>query len=230
VSKYWCENSAVFTHYHNGLSVLFPAWENLFCQVMEAHKHKITDPKLLADMDKFIKEEQAHSNAHHAHNKSIGELDMEEYQQHRADVLAKRPLSNTLLGAMVSIEHMASSMGRDFIDRYSDKTQKPYTLFLWHSKEEIGHKDVAYRVWSELAKDKKQLKKVAAVNFKTVSGFVVKYVWKRCKEEKLLSKASTWVDFVRLAYRMTTSLVIPYAFILKDSFDPRVIDDSKYGY
>lgn len=195
---------------------------------MEAHKDKVQDADLLVDMDKFIKQEKSHANAHHAHNKKIDELELEEYQQHRADVLANKPLSTTLLGAMVSIEHIASSLGRDIIDRYGNKAEKEYKLFVWHSYEEIEHKDVAFRVWKELAKDKKQLKKIATTNFKTVVGFVLSYVWGKCKEEKLLWKVKTWYDFTRLAYRIVASLIVPYLFILKDSFDPALIDDSKY--
>ena len=226
--KYWCENSAVFTHYYNSLSVLFPAWEELWCKVMEAHKDKIDDPELLADMDHFIKQELSHANAHHAYNKKIEELELEEYQKHRAEVLAKRPLNSTLLGAMVSIEYIAASLGVDFLNRYPNKKEKEFVLFGWHAKEEIEHKDVAFRVWEKLAKDKSKLKRIALVNFKTVIGFAVKYVWNKCKEERLLYKPSTWYDLSRLMFRLLTSAVLPYRKILSPSFNPANIARLKY--
>ena len=219
--KYWCENSAVLTHYYNGLSVIFPAWEELWCKVMEAHKDKITDPELLSDMNKFIKQETSHSKAHHALNKNIdGGLELEEFQRHRAEILAKRPASSTLLGAMVSIEYIAASISKDIINRYSNETSKQHRVFVWHAHEEIEHIDVAYRVWEKLAKDKKQLKKIAMTNFRTVLGFAVKYTWNKCREDKILWNPSTWFDLSKLMLRIFTSAFIPYTAILKDSFNP----------
>ena len=224
--KHWCEDSEVLTHYHNAFSILFPAWEDLFCKVMIAHKDSIEDPHLLSLIDKFIKQETAHSKAHHKHNERIGELELEELQQYRADVLAKRPLNTTLLGAMVSIEHMASNLGRDFIDRYSEETSREYKLFLWHSQEEIEHKDVAFKVWQYFGKDKKKLNKIAKQNLKTVVKFITGYVWKNTDK----TKPKNWLDMARLSHRMIVSLFVPYVSIFRDSFDPATIDDSKYGY
>jgi predicted metal-dependent hydrolase len=230
VSKYWCENSAVFTHYYNGLSVLFPAWENLFCQVMEAYKPKVKDPELLADMEKFIKQEQSHSKAHHAHNKKIDELDLEATQYAKANILAQKPASGTVLGAMVSIEHMASSAARDLIDRYSDKEGKEYKMYVWHAHEEIEHKSVAYKLWTYFKKDRSYLKRIAWVNFKTTVGFGLGYTWKKLKEEKLLWNPKTWYDLTKLSYRIIAKMLIPYTFIFRNNFNPDLIDDSKYGY
>lgn len=219
--KYWCENSAVLTHYHNGLGIIFPAWEELWCKVMEAHKDKIDDPVLLADMDNFINQETNHANAHHALNKKInGGLELENMHRYRAEILAKRPKSSTLLGAMVSIEYIAACLGKDFLNRYPISTGKEHALFAWHAQEEIDHRDVAFRLWERLAKDKNQLKKISLTNFKTVIGFVLKYTWSKCKEEKILHKPSTWYDLSRLMIRVLFSAFIPYLAIMKDDFNP----------
>ena len=195
---------------------------------MQAHRDEVTDTKLLKDIDNFIDQETNHATAHSNFNKIIDRPDVEAVQKSLVRVLSKRTHSTYILGAMVSIEHIASSLGRDFIDRYSDHTDSEHSLFLWHAKEEISHKDVAFRLWEYLGKDHKQLRKIALVNFKTVNVFVLKYVWDSCKRDKLLAKPSTWIDFARLSYRLITSLVIPYALIFRASFDPAAIDDTKY--
>lgn len=228
--KYWCENSAVLTHYYNGLSVLFPAWEQLFCKVMEAYKPKVTDEQLLAEMDKFIKQETAHSKAHHAHNKKIDELDLEAEQYAKANILANKPASGTVLGAMVSIEHMASSAARDLIDRYSDKPEKEYKMYVWHAHEEIEHKSVAYKLWKYFDKDPSYLKRIAWVNFKTTVGFGLGYTWRKIKQEKLYWQPSTWFDLAKLSHRIIFKMLVPYTFIFRKNFNPDLIDDSKYGY
>lgn len=226
--RYWCEGSAVLTHYYNAGSLLFPEWETLFCKVMQAHKDKVTNTKLLKDINTFIDQETNHANAHSNFNRNLGRPDVEREQKALVDVLAKRAHSTYILGAMVSIEHIASSLGRDFIDRYSEQTSAEHQLFLWHAKEEISHKDVAFRLWEYLGKDQKQLRKIAVVNFKIVNKFILSYVWNSCKQDRLLTKVSTWVDFTRLSYRLFVSLLIPYAFIFKASFDPAKIDDTRY--
>jgi len=229
-TNYWCENSAVLTHYYNGLSVLFPAWETVFCKVMEAYRPRVDDPQLLKEMDKFIEQERSHSKAHHAHNERIGEVELESVEFKRAEILGKKPHSGTLLGAMVSIEHLASSAARDLIRRYENENGREYKLFVWHGREEISHKSIAYKLWRYFKKDKSYLNRIAVVNFKSTVGFGLKYVWSKCKEEGILWKLSTWRDFGRLGYRITTGMLIPYLFIFRDNFDPDLIDDSAYGY
>jgi predicted metal-dependent hydrolase len=226
--KYWCENSAVLTHYYNGLSILFPAWEQLFCKVIEAYKPKVDDAELLVEMDKFIKQEKAHTKAHHAHNLSIGDAHLEGSQYARAEALAKKPASGTVLGAMVSIEHMASSAARDLIDRYEHEKGKEYKMFVWHAREEIEHKSVAFRLWKYFKKDRSFLKRIAVVNFKGTVLFGLNYMWKKLKEEKLLWKPKTWYDMTRLMYRVVFKMLLPYSCIFRNDFDPDKIDDSKY--
>lgn len=230
MTKYWCEDSAVLTHYYNGLSILFPAWEDVFCKVMEAHKPNVKDPQLVKEMEDFIKQETSHSKAHHAHNVRIGEVELEQLEYARAKVLGKKPKSSVLLGAMVSIEHIASSLGRDLIDRYSQEEGREYKLFVWHGREEISHKSIAFKLWKYFGKDKALLNQVAKTNFKSTIGFTLKYVWRKCKEEKLLLKMSTWKDFIKLAWRLAVTVCVPYLFIFSDKFDPDLIDDSAYGY
>ena len=225
--KYWCEDSAVLTHYYNALSVLFPAWEELFCKVAGSYKDSV-DSELRSDIDKFIKQEQSHANAHHSHNKRYDLLAEETLHRVRAEVLAKRPKNRFVLGAMVSIEHMAASLGRDFLDRYSNQASKEYKLFAWHSREEIEHKALAYNVFKAIGGSKETLHRAAKTNLRTVVMFILKHVASKITEEKLWHKPSTWIDLGRLSSRLVTSLVIPYFTIFTDSFDPENIDDSKY--
>ena len=54
MKDYWFDDSPVMTHYYNALSILFPAWEEVFAHVAEHRKKDISDPELLVRMDKFI--------------------------------------------------------------------------------------------------------------------------------------------------------------------------------
>ena len=56
---YWCENDPVRTHFYDGWSILFPAWERAFVRVAEHHRQSITDPVLIERIDQFCKQELA---------------------------------------------------------------------------------------------------------------------------------------------------------------------------
>lgn len=220
VNNYWCENSAPLTHFYNGLSVLFPAWEELFCTIVEANKKDVKCPVLLQEMDKFIKQETSHANAHHAHNTRIDEVAEEQLQRNRTAVLGRKPNNQVIVGAMVSIEHFASTMSYDFIKRYSDKTDREYKLFLWHSAEEIEHKDLAYSLWKYKHYDDSVLPKIAKQNIKYCLTFALKYVYDKCKQDKILHKPSTWLGFARLAKRIVFNFMPRYSSIFTKHFTP----------
>lgn len=214
--KYWCEGSKVITAIHDAFSILFPAWETLFCKVMESYLDDVDDPELKQDMLKFIKQEQSHANAHSKHNTLQGLDSFEEEQYRRTKVLSRRPRSKQLLAAMVSIEHMAATLGQDYLDRYSNETSREHRLFAWHSREEIEHKDVAFRLWKHLGYTTQELRRPALNNYVYVLRSVLSYVWSKVDP-------TYWVDYkdlLRLFWRLTGKFTIRYSTIFTRGFNP----------
>jgi len=41
--EYWCDNSPIWSHYGNASSILFPAWERAFAEIVKSYLPKVTD-------------------------------------------------------------------------------------------------------------------------------------------------------------------------------------------
>jgi len=228
MKKYWCDNSAVWTHYGNASSIIFPAWEKAFVAIVQSYMDDVTDADLKSRMVQFVKEETAHSKAHEDFNLRHGLKEAEEDEYKNTKLLHRKPKLRFWLGTMVSIEHLASCMGRSYLDRWSDRKSKDFKLFCYHAKEELGHKKLALDLWDYLGYDRKELRKIAAVNQKYVIGFLLKYTIQKVKEDGLLYKLSTIIDMIDCFSYIGIKIVIPGLRIYRKDFDPDDIDDSKY--
>lgn len=225
---YWCENDPVRTHFYDGWSILFPAWENAFVCVALHYKDKVADQNLKARIDQFCKQELAHANAHKAHNKSYKLGDMEARELRKARLVFRRPNHQMWLATMVSIEHMAACGARTFLKRYEGKSSKELNLYKWHCKEELEHKSLAMDLWIHFGNSRSTLKRVAALNMFYVLRSVLKYTVLKCQEDKVLWKASTIKSFVGLGFELIFKSWIPYTDIFKNNFHPNKTDDSKW--
>lgn len=225
---YWCENDPVRTHFYDGWSILFPAWENAFVCVASHYKDKVADQNLKARIDQFCKQELAHANAHKAHNKSYKLGDIEARELRKARLVFRRPNHQMWLATMVSIEHMAACGARTFLKRYEGKSSKELNLYKWHCKEELEHKSLAMDLWIHFGNSRSTLKRVAALNMFYVLRSVLKYTVLKCQEDKVLWKASTIKSFIGLGFELIFKSWIPYTDIFKDNFHPNKTDDSKW--
>lgn len=228
MSKYWCDNSPVWTHYCNTSSILFPAWERAFVAVAQHHLPNVTDPELKARMLEFIKEETAHANAHEAYNKRGDLKDAELAEFRKAKVVHRKPGLKIWLGTMASIEHIAACMSRSFLGRFSTRTGRDFNLFLWHSREELGHKSLAIDLWRHLGYSDADLRKIAKTNQAYVLKFLLGYTLKNVFVDGGLKKLSVWKDLIVWGWFVTWKVLIPTMQIYLPNFHPDNHDDSKW--
>jgi predicted metal-dependent hydrolase len=226
--KYWCENNPVRTHFYDGWSILFPAWEKAFVCVASHYKEKVSDEDLKARIDQFCKQELAHANAHQAHNKAHDLGDMEARELRKARLVFRRPNHQMWLATMVSIEHMAACGARTFLKRYENQSSKELNLYKWHCREELEHKSLAMDLWIHFGNSRYTLKKVAALNMFYVLNSVLKYTITKCKEDGVLRKLSTIKSFVDLGLELIFKSWIPYTEIFQKNFHPNNRDDSRW--
>ena len=186
--KYWCDNSPVWSHYGNASSVLFPAWERAFAAVIEHYLPVAHDPDLKARMLQFKAEEMAHASAHEAFNKRQGLEELEAQEFKRARLVHRKPGLPYWLGTMVSIEHLAACMSRSVIGRWSGRDGRDYKLFLWHAKEELGHKALAIDLWNYLGHSHAELRKIAKSNQAYVMGLMIGHTIKQTAKDGQLRK------------------------------------------
>lgn len=227
-TKYWCDGSAVWTHYGNASSIIFPAWEHAFTAIVKSYLDDVTDEKLKMRMLEFIEEENNHAAAHHAFNIKYG-LEEEEALQYKATrAVLKKPRLKFWLGTMVSIEHLAACMGRSYLDKWSSREGAEFNLFCYHAKEELGHKSLALDLWDYMGYDRQELRKIAFVNQKYVIGFLLKYTIGKLRDTGELYKWNTIKDLFSCFSYVGYKILVPALRIYKNSFSPNDIDDSRY--
>jgi len=227
-NKYWCDNSAVWTHYGNASSIIFPAWERAFVAIVKSYLDDVKDEKLKSRMFKFIEEENNHAEAHGKFNERHNLKNAELAEFNNTKLLHRKPKLKFWLGTMVSIEHLAACMGRSYLDRWSTRKGRDFQLFCYHAKEELGHKKLALDLWDYLGYDRKELRKIAVINQRYVIGFLLRYTLKHVKEDGVLYKISTLLDIVNCFRYVGFKIIIPALRIYRKDFDPDSVDDSRY--
>lgn len=226
MTNYWFNGSPTLTHFYNGWSALFPAWENSFSHVAEHYKKQVTDPELRARMDRFISQELSHGRAHHAHNQNHDMSRMETREYRRARLALMRPNNPIWLATMVSIEHLAACNSRGFLRKYGDKSGREFKLFAWHAMEELDHKSLAMDVWNHLGFSRSKLRFAASKNLMYVWRYTLGYTYRKLKEEGQLWKLRTLVDSSVLFKDLLVHCWVPYLRIFRDNFHPAEIDDT----
>jgi predicted metal-dependent hydrolase len=228
MSKYWCDNSPVRTHFLDAWSVLFPAWERVFAAVSLHHKKYIESETLNAKIDRFAAEETAHANAHQAHNSRAGVTEMEKRQERRASVALRRPQHPMWLATMVSIEHLASCCSRLYLDMYGKKESREHKLFRWHSLEELGHKSLAMDIWNARKFDRQLLKKASFANQKFIWKFIISYVFNKLKQDGSFKRISTYPELLIVSFIVFKGIFLPSTKVFFNGFHPNNVDDTKY--
>ena len=194
---------------------------------MSVAKHylpSVQDPFLKQRLDQFIREELSHASAHEAHNERFGLTSDAELEFAKAATAQRRPGSKLWLGAMVSIEHLAACFARMNLDLHGKCSGREHKLFAWHSREEIGHKDLAIDLWRSLGHSGADLRSVSRKNQIYVIKFIVWHVFRRTR----FSGVRDYTDFAHWVWHMTTKVLVPMLKIYLPNFHPNKVDDSRY--
>lgn len=168
----WVPNDATSSHVMNAMSLLFPAGELWFCRVYNKALPHITDPKLYADADGFLRQEALHSRSHNTVAKYFQNdlnIDISKFMKFTnfifKDLLDNRPMGlpwggkskfwlRRQLGIIAALEHFFSYAGQWVISAEAlDKSQAdPVMLDLlrWHGAEEVEHRRVAFDIYQHL--------------------------------------------------------------------------------
>lgn len=220
------------------LSSTFPVGEAEFIRSVRLFENKISDPKLLGEVNVFTAQEAHHSLQHKQLNKSlqrhgyqtqkIGEL-LQERINHRIENWApERRLARTVVAehvtAIISHYLLTNSTSNQMPDSFRD-------LFQWHAIEEIEHKSVAFDVYKHCVGDQKLLRKefrrFSYFDFPKNIFFMTKFLlreigykvtWKERKE--------VWRYLFGAKGLISRSQRAKYMMFMKDGFHPWNHDDS----
>jgi uncharacterized protein len=143
----------VRSRFFDALSLLLPAGEAFLIETLESWRTSSAptlDDALGSEIDRFIREEQAHRRAHAHYNAALVEgLPLAQPVAERAQAITAEldcfgaPMK---LALVVAFEHLTAVLAEE-IDAHSfflvENDSRAARLWRWHASEELGHRDVA---------------------------------------------------------------------------------------
>jgi predicted metal-dependent hydrolase len=153
IPRHWIDDSAVATHFFNGLNLVFPDGERFFIRAVQDHLDRITDDDLRARIKGFAGQEGWHAKQHERY------FEILERQGYRIDGFLRHfhrfiRWSNRLVPAALRLsitagaEHYTATLGANALDNPLLERAHPVMrqLIHWHALEELEHKSVAFDV------------------------------------------------------------------------------------
>jgi len=155
--KYFAEDGdIVMSHVLTVLSSTFPEGEKFFVRSVAAARDRITDPKLLADVEGFIGQEEMHGREHQVLNDRLAEYGyptrgIDRYVHGLYWVRERIQSKKVNLAFTAALEHYTATLAELLLtDEEARKAVgKPGArdILTWHALEESEHKAVAFDVY-----------------------------------------------------------------------------------
>jgi len=231
--KYWLDNSPFKTHFMNSMSAVFPNGERFFIDAVKNYKDTITDLKLLAEVNEFVKQEVWHGHAHQKYNDWLAQQGLPVAQAAQANFDRLEKVKNKYgpkgqLAVTVGLEHItAITSSVSLRNRTFYRSMHPHfeQIWFWHAVEEVEHKAVTMDVWCSINGKEKSLHRalfVATILYwYTILSTTVKFLhadkqlwrWRNIKDawEILFAKNTgmiragynLWKDFFKQGFHPT---------------------------
>src|SRR3954469_16810397 len=155
--KYFAaDGDMVMSHVLSVLSSTFPDGEDFFVRSVAAVRDQLTDPKLLADVDGFIGQEEMHGREHKVLNDRLAEhgyptRGIDSYVRGLYWVRERIQSKKVNLAFTAALEHYTATLAELLLT--DDEARKAVgepgarDILTWHALEESEHKAVAYDVY-----------------------------------------------------------------------------------
>lgn len=169
----WIPNEPFASYFINEINMILPAGEFWFCRLYNKVLPQITDEKLKADVQAFIRQEAMHAKAHQTANNEYLTVRNIDVSRNLAvmdflfgKVLADKPFGKEIpqslspqwdlfrLGVIATVEHMTCVLGKYVLDNTHwqklGADAELLDLLKWHGAEEIEHRTVAFDLYHHL--------------------------------------------------------------------------------
>src|SRR6059058_2250172 len=158
--RYFAENGdIVMSHVLSVLSATFPEGEKFFVRSVAAARDQITDPRLRADVEGFIGQEEMHGREHQVLNERLADLGyptrgIDRYVHGLYWVRERIQSKKVNLAFTAALEHYTATlaelllMGDDAREVVGQSTARD--ILTWHALEESEHKAVAFDVYKSV--------------------------------------------------------------------------------
>ncbi|HPH06177.1 MAG TPA: metal-dependent hydrolase [Methylotenera sp.] len=171
IPTFWFGGDAFKTRLFDAHSLLTPAGEGFFIRCLKAYKNQIRDSRLNLEVEKFILQEGQHTLQHRLSNNRLKaqgiDVDkLESDQQKETERFRLRISQHLGLALTTAYEHITTITSHALMEHpelFSDADPNIFSLYAWHSAEEIEHKSVCFDVMQNVAKVKYPLRVFALV-------------------------------------------------------------------
>jgi len=230
VSRYWLKDPFT-SHFMNALSVYVPYSERMVIEIVRKHKDRVSDPRLLKEIDALFKQEGRHALLHLRCNKLLTDCGysiiplFEKIQKLFVNLVCKISPAMWELAIPAAFEHFTSAISREFIKNREgwagEKSNEAINFTDWHALEELEHQAVCYDVYKSLG------------NRGWVLTFILLFCWIPATiipvygaqlyllfKDKVLLKPRNWwpyLKFIRKSIPMLSRGAFKY---LKESYRP----------
>lgn len=235
----WNRQRPQFSHIVNAASLAMPYLEPYLIDTMRQARAKLTDPRLIADIDLYIGQEAAHYRQHQQFNKRLADMGytavpaMEAVLKADYQRFGKERSFTFNLAYAEGFEAMALAIGhmliedRDYL--FGDSEPAVASLILWHFVEEIEHKSATYDIFKAL--DGRYAWRIWGLIFATV------HIMARTRQgyAALLHQDGLWWNWRsrlatwRLLARIFLRLTPRFLAILRPGYDPRQVPDPDWA-
>ncbi|HET8871091.1 MAG TPA: metal-dependent hydrolase [Aquabacterium sp.] len=160
IPKYWFGGDPFKTRFFDAMSIIFPPGERFFMTTVRDFRDRIRDPKLLADIQGFNRQEAQHSIVHNQYNQRLREqgVDVDGMTRWLEQLLFdnyrsrfSREYTLAITGALEHFTAIGAHAMFDHRDIMGDAHPNVRAMYAWHAIEEVEHKGVAYDVMQDYA-------------------------------------------------------------------------------
>lgn len=235
----WNPQRPEFSHVVNAASLAMPFLEPYLIETMRKARTKVTDARLIAEIDLYIGQEATHFRQHQQFNKRLADLGYTSVPAAEAVLKAdyqsfarNRSFAFNLAYAE-GFEAMALAIGHMLVeDReylFGDGEASVASLVLWHFVEEIEHKCATYDVFKAL--DGRYAWRIYGLLFATI------HIMARTRQgyRALLTEDGLWsgwrsrLALYRLLLRIFGRLTPRLLRIMTPGYDPRSVADPAWA-
>lgn len=222
--------NAIVAQVFAGISMFFPPGERFMIASGKSVEAEITDPKLLADLDMFVRQEAQHASEHTRANKHIAASAGLDHEEICREIVALWGWVEThgsprvRAGVTAATEHFTALISDvllhevEFIDSVTNEKAKQ--MFVWHAIEECEHKAVMFDAYKEVGGSEAERIAIMALYTPPVFAAAMLPIFRLIVAHGLLLDARAWLKAGRLLTKTLPSMLVKYAQYYRPGFHP----------
>lgn len=229
-SDFMIPGSPIIAQIFAGISMFFPAGERFMIASGKSIEAQITDPKLLADLDMFVRQEAQHASEHTRANKHLAAAVGLDHEEMCREIVAlwnfveNHGSPRVRAGFTAATEHFTAVVADvllhdlEFCDSVTNEKSKQ--MLVWHAIEECEHKAVMFDAYKEVGGSEVERIAIMAMYTPPVMAAAMLPILRLILAHGLLLDAPAWLKAGRVLARTVPPMLVKYALYYRPGFHP----------